>query len=159
MWVSSLMAIVLLAVTPTLERTAVAQAAETVLGAQGLSQAEVGQIKSTIQQWATALADKDYEQWEGLWAQDGVLVMPGQGRVVGRANVAEAARSHFRLVSSFTFTDWAVVGRDDLAVTLSTITLDAEIRNVTASLIIVLRKGGEQWLVQAVMFEKAPHGG
>ena len=67
-------------------------------------------------------------------------------------------QSNFKDVANATFTAWAVVGRDDLAVVTSNITWEYESGGspTTVKQLIVLRlHQDERWLIQSVIFNSS----
>ncbi len=126
------------------------------LGKQGLSNVEVTSIKQTIVAWTDALINGDLELWNSYWAPGSVLMPPGLGRITGAAMRNSLARTPpYDNIASATFSDWDVVGREDLAVVANNITIQPKSGgppNVSKQLIIMRRHGTNKWLVQAVMF-------
>lgn len=129
------------------------------LGAQGLTDAEVRVIKETINAWTDALVHGDMSRWDKYWAEDAVLMPPGSARITGDAKRnALAASPPYDDIGSATFSDWDVVGRDDLAVVTNNITIEAESGrepSTSKQLIIMRRHADGKWLVQAVIFNSA----
>ena len=131
------------------------ETAITPLGVQGLSDAEVATVKETIETWTAALVKGDLAAWTGFWAKDAVLMPPGHVAFTGNAERDAYAKANFQGLAKATFSDWTVVGRDDLAVVSNIITVErkAEGAPIVAKQIIVLRRQSDgRWLVQDVIF-------
>ena len=134
------------------------------LGAQGLSDAESGAIKNTVETWTHALVTQDLDNWMAYWSEDGVLMPPDHDRVFGRANMLAYIQANFGPLESITFADWNVAGRDDLDVVANTVTVIPKSEGgasapVVGKQIIVLRAQDDgRWLVQTVIFNYDGNG-
>ncbi|MEM1129863.1 MAG: DUF4440 domain-containing protein [Pseudomonadota bacterium] len=126
------------------------------LGVQGLDDDDVAQIKQVITDWTDAFVAGNLSEWDSFWATDAVLMPPGQARIDGEGKLnAFASTPPFDDVASASFTDWDVVGRDDLAVVTNDITLMSETTgtpSVAKQVIVLRRNANGNWLIQAVMF-------
>lgn len=126
-----------------------------VLGVQGLPKNDVAKIKETILGWTDTLAKGDLDAWDSYWAKDSVLLPPGTDPVIGNAKRnAIAKHPPYDNIAKVNFSNWAVAGRDDLAVVSNTVTIERKSGGAPSAFkqIIVLRLDGGKWLVQAVMF-------
>ncbi|GAB5375813.1 MAG: hypothetical protein AcusKO_22750 [Acuticoccus sp.] len=122
------------------------------LGVPGLAQDEVGKIKSMIEEWSKDLVSGDLAGWETYWTSDAVLAPPGADRLVGKSKIAGYAKANFSGVTGFTFTDWSVAGREDLAVVTNTIQTEGGSSPMIANQMIILRSEGGNWKVQSVLY-------
>ena len=123
------------------------------LGVQGLADNEVATIKQTIEAWTKDFVSDDFAGWETYWTSDAVLAAPGSDRVVGKAAITAFVQKTFAGTSSFSFDDWAVAGREDLAVVTNTITLEGGASGGKSyNQMIVLRREDSGWRVQSVLF-------
>jgi|GEM_PF-3588774 len=130
--------------------------AEGPLGVQGLSNSEVKAIRQTILSWTDALVKRDLADWDSYWAKGSVLMPPGHALVTGDAKLNALTKTPpYDDVEKATFSDWAIVGRGDLAV----VSNDIEIKPTTGGaptvarqLIVLRRHESGRWLIQAVMF-------
>ena len=126
------------------------------LGVQGLSQTEVGAIRRTILSWTDALAARDLTLWDRYWAKDSMLMPPGGGRITGVSGLNAVAKTPpYDDIKKATFSDWAIAGRDDLAVVSNNIAVEPQSGGAPAifkQLIVMRRHKNGKWLIQAVMF-------
>jgi len=128
------------------------------LGAQGLPDAEVAAIKDVVETWTHALVAQDFDNWVTYWAEDGVLMPPDHDRVVGHSQLLAYMEANFMELESITFSDWNVVGRDDLAIVANSfiVTPKSARRSGMPEVgkqIIVLRTNDDgRWLVHSVIF-------
>lgn len=122
------------------------------LGVQGLTDDEANGIKSLIEAWTKDLQSGDYAAWAKYWARDAVLAPPDHERIVGEAGIADYVRKNFGSSTGFSFDDWSIAGRDDLAVVTNTLTWQGNGGDATYNQIIVLRRDGSDWRVQSVIF-------
>jgi len=126
-----------------------------MLGPQGLETAEVAAIKSLIEAWTKDLSAGDYGAWAKYWARDPVLAPANHERIVGEQGIAKFARENLGGSTGFSFNDWTIVGREDLAVVTNTLTWEASGGASTYNQIIVLRKVDGNWRVQSVIYNSA----
>ena len=128
----------------------------TTLGEQGLSDAQVADIKETINVWTQDLIDDNFETWAAHWAEGGALLPPGHDRIIGRDNLIAYMKKTYDSVEKLTFSDWDVVGRDDLAVVTNNVRFDLKVDSggpIHIKQIIVLRLHDDgEWMVQSVIF-------
>ncbi|MEM9682312.1 MAG: nuclear transport factor 2 family protein, partial [Pseudomonadota bacterium] len=89
-----------------------------------LSETDANAIKQMMEEWTTALTEKDWDKWQGYWAEDGVLMPPDHERIVGRSDLVAFASGNFGPVKSFAFADWTFDGLGDLAVVTNTISIE-----------------------------------
>jgi ketosteroid isomerase-like protein len=126
------------------------------LGLQGLSNNEVDAVRQTILSWTDALVKGDLPLWDSYWAQGGILMPPDHGCVVGQSKRdALAETPPYDDIKKATFSDWAIVGRGDLAVASNNIEIEPKLGGAPAvykQLIVMRQQGNGKWLVQAVMF-------
>ena len=131
------------------------------LGQHGLSDSEVRTIEQTVEAWTKALADHDLDEWVTYWAKDGVLIPPGHPPVVGHAQLVAYIAADFGGISDFAFSDWRVVGREDLAVATNDISWPAvgAGARIDARQTLVLRRNDDgRWLVHNVIFNMGDKG-
>ncbi|MEM6460587.1 MAG: DUF4440 domain-containing protein [Pseudomonadota bacterium] len=123
-----------------------------------LSDSDVNAIKQMMDEWTTALADRDWPKWQSHWTEDGTLLPPDNKRVVGRAKLADFAANNFGVVKSFAFTDWTFEGSADLAVVTNTIRVEFEPagdEKISASnnqMLVLRKQAAGQWHVEKVIF-------
>ena len=123
-----------------------------------VSETDMNAIKRMMDDWTTALAKKDWDKWQGYWAEDGVLMPPDNERIVGRADLVAFASGKFGPVKSFAFSDWTFDGLGDLAVVTNTISIEfdgadaAEIAASNDQMLFLCRHAGDNWRVHKVIF-------
>lgn len=122
------------------------------LGVPGLAEDEVAKIKAMIEEWSKDLAGGNLSGWETYWTADAVLAPPGSDRLVGKSQITGYAKANFGDVTGFTFTDWSVAGREDLAVVTNTVQTEGGSKPLIANQMIVLRSDGGSWKVQSVLY-------
>lgn len=134
--------------------TVPASADDSMLGPQGLSDSEVEAIKTTIDAWTTALTKGEIDEWNSYWAPGSVLLAPNEQAVTDNTKRDVLARApQYADMESFSFSDWDVVGRDDLAVVHNNITVTGTAPPPVMKQIIVLRKQANgDWLIQAAIY-------
>ena len=129
------------------------------LGVQGLSTSEVKAIRQTILSWTDALVKRDIADWDSYWAKDSVLMPPGHALVTGDAKLNALAKTPpYDDVEKATFSDWAIVGRGDLAVVSNDIEIEPKTGGAPTAarqLIVLRRHESGKWLIQAVMFNSS----
>jgi len=128
------------------------------MAAQGLAASEVDAIKRMMADWTDAMLAGDKAKWRRYWAADGVLMPPGHARVRGHEALVDFADANFGAIRGYAFSDWAVAGREDLAVVTNTMRTYASAEatgdpSATLKQMLHLRKGADGgWQVQAVIF-------
>ena len=128
------------------------------MSSTALPQSDIDAIKTMMNDWTTCMVNQDWQQWQNYWAEDGVLMPPDHGRVVGRADLVEFVSTALGSVKSFAFSDWTFDGGGDLAVVTNTIRIDLDDREsqqTTASddqMLLVRRHADGNWRVHKVIF-------
>lgn len=122
------------------------------LGTQGLSDADASAIKSLVEEWTKDLQAREFGAWEKYWTKDAALAAPDHERMVGEAAIAAYVKENFPTATGFSFADWAIAGRKDLAVVTNTLTWQASGGDESYDQMIVLRHGAGGWRVQSVLY-------
>ena len=127
------------------------------LGATALPAGEPERIQAFIESWTTMFVTDRMSDWASHWSEDGLLMPPGDPRVVGRSNILHYATHNFYRCSGFRLSEWSITGGDDFAVVASRIELNAAGGDgpsaASFNQMILLRRDAEQaWCVQAVIF-------
>lgn len=108
---------------------------------------ETEEVKATIVAWTQALVDKKHGTWIAYWSEDAQLFPPGHVTLKGRDQILTYA-DKFPPAADFTFSDWRVEGRGDLAV----VTNHLRWGETHFKQMIALRREGEDWKIQLVMY-------
>ena len=122
------------------------------------SPADIDAIKHMMTDWTDCLIGGDWAHWQTYWADDGVLMPPGHGRVVGHAQLVDYASLTFGTIGGYAFRDWTVEGDGSLAVVTNTIDVyDGPDRSGAPSAsnnqMLLLRKNADgNWRVHKVIF-------
>jgi len=127
------------------------------LGPQGLSEADAGRIGYLMESWFENLHFGNMEEWQKVWATDGVLAPPGEKRILGIKAISAYMEKIAQNTMQFELSSNTIVGRDDLAVVANTIVWDVPGLNVVATerynQMIILRKDeAGDWKVQSMLF-------
>ena len=127
------------------------------LGAKALPADEIEGIQKFIESWTTEFVTDRLSDWATRWSEDGLLMPPGDPRVVGRSNILHYATHNFYRCSGFRLSEWSITGADELAVVANRIELNAAGEDgpsaASFNQMILLRRDAEQaWCVQAVIF-------
>lgn len=151
---AALLLALLVAAGSSLDARAQAADANATLGTQGLSDDEVATIRQTIEAWTKDFAGDDFAGWEKYWTSDPVLAAPGVDRMVGKADITAYVKKTFAGRGSYTFSDWSVAGREDLAVVTNTITWEPTGGQSEAlnQMIVLRREQSGDWRVQSVLY-------
>ena len=127
------------------------------LGANTLPDGESDRLRSLIEAWTDDWVGGEMAEWETFWAEESVLMPPGQQRIAGAAKLADYVTQSFQPGLRYRFSDWSFTGREDLAVVTNQIALSSEGSDAAAATtfnqMIVLRRDDEQrWRIQTVIF-------
>ena len=129
------------------------------LGPQGLSNGEAANIKRLIEGWTEQLHFGDIADWEKYFSKTAFLAAPGHEVVTGPGEIGALAKQDVNGGMQFSFSDWAIVGQNDLAVVYAQLIWDTEgVSDVEArryNQMIVLRKEASgDWKIQSVIFNE-----
>lgn len=125
---------------------------------KGLSEKDTVWVRDAIDSWTRCLEAGDYDAWATYWAEDGVLMPPGQPRVEGRDSLVAFIRENFGGVRTMQLTDWTIEGCGDLAVATTNVSwhMESSVGKEpagTAKQMIEMRKNPEgRWLVKTVIY-------
>jgi ketosteroid isomerase-like protein len=115
----------------------------------------VDAVRQTILSWTDALVKGDLELWDS-YREGGILMPPEHGCVVGQSKRdALAETPPYDDIKKATFSEWAIVGRGDLAVASNNIEIEPKSGGAPAvykQLVVLRQHENGKWLVQAVMF-------
>ncbi len=154
--VSAAFAALLALVTAVHPTVAAADTAGT-LGVQGLTEEEAAAVQQVVQTQTDDLMKGDFEAYASYWADDAVLMPMDHPRINGQQDIVTFVRQKFKDGTVVDYSDWDVVGRDDLAVVSNnaTITLASKPDSPEQiDQIIVLRRHDDgRWLVQAAIWD------
>jgi ketosteroid isomerase-like protein len=106
-------------------------------------------LKAFVEDWSKALVAKDFESWTGYWADDAVLIVPGEPTVAGRADILAFIKTRYASADSFTFSDWRFETIGDLAAVTNKVVWG----NERFKQVIVLRETDGAWAVEAVVLD------
>lgn len=109
-------------------------------------------LEAFVEDWSKALIAGDFEDWTGYWADDGVLIVPDEPTVTGRAAILAYIKAHYASAKSFTFSDWRFETIGDLAA----VTNKVGWGNDRFKQVIVLRETDGAWAVNAVVLDPIP---
>ena len=126
------------------------------MSSTALPQTDIDAIKTTMNDWTTALVNQDWSQWQNHWDEDGVLMPPDHERVVGRAELVDFASAALGSVKSFEFSNWTFDGLGDLAVVTNTIRIEIDDQDSPLAsddqMVLLRRHEDGNWRIHKVIF-------
>lgn len=126
------------------------------MSALALSAADAAEVRAAFEKFSQHLETQEFEPWSRYWAEDGVIMPPGQPRVVGRAALVEYARNYFGDLKKLTLSNWQVFGSGSTAVLSTDVdweTKSGEKPPQADKQVIVAQKGdGENWQWKIIIF-------
>lgn len=106
-------------------------------------------LEAFVENWSKALIARDFESWTGYWADDAVMILPGEPTVTGRAEILAYIKTHYASADTFTFSDWRFETIGDLAAVTNKVVWGKD----RFKQVIVLRKTDGAWAVEAVVLD------
>ncbi len=125
------------------------------LGANTLPDGESDRLRSLIEAWTDDWVAGRMAEWKTYWADEPVLMPPGQPRIAGVGALADYVTQSFTPGLRYRFSDWSFTGREDLAVVTNQIALsgsDAAAATAFNQMIVLRRNGEQRWRIQTVIF-------
>ena len=125
------------------------------LGANTLPDGEADRLRSLIEAWTDDWVAGRMAEWKDYWAEEAVLMPPGQQRIAGISALADYVTQSFQPGLRYHFSDWSFTGREDLAVVTNQIALsgsDAEATAAFNQMIVLRRDSDRRWRIQTVIF-------
>jgi len=121
-----------------------------------LSDAEVTAIKETLNSFSRSLEAQDFAKWVTYWTNDGVLMPPGEPRVVGHEALADFMRKNYGNVKSVALSEWQVVGEGSLAVAATNVHVTPAAENqppeALKQVVVLSKENADRWRVKTVIF-------
>ena len=117
---------------------------------------DIDAIKTTMNDWTTALVNQDWSQWQNHWDEGGMLMPPDHERVVGRAELVDFASAALGSIKSFEFSNWTFDGFGDLAVVTNTIRIEIDDQDSPLAsddqMVLLRRHEDGNWRIHKVIF-------
>jgi len=119
--------------------------------------ADVTSIIKDMEAFTKSLIDQDFDTWLGFWAEDGVLMPPGQPSIEGRDKIDEFVRANFGNAQSMNLSNWDVDVEGDLAVAASTVSWRARTGEggLLKQVVVLRRSSNGRWIRQRVIYNQS----
>ena len=122
------------------------------------SESDASAVKEMEEAFSRSIVEGDFDAWAGFWAEDAVLMPPGQPRVVGREKVLAFLRAHYHGPLSITHSNWRIDGHGALAVATNDIVWRTEAGDGKAAdvagkqMMLLAKQAGGKWVRKIVIY-------